>query len=65
MNQSQIILREVASDPERAINFLKKLQSLMAIQKRNWSRVVIAYLLGILTVLIVNRLFDFIKFNSY
>ena len=53
MNQSQELLNRLASDPKKAIEFLKRVNALIGIQKRNWSRVIIAYLLGIVTALVL------------
>lgn len=58
MNQSQLVLRELSENPERAVAFLNKLRKLISIQKRNWSRVIIAYLLGIVTALVLMDTFS-------
>jgi len=64
VNQSQLILRELSESPERAIAFLNKLRTLISIQKRNWSRVIIAYLLGIVTALVLILAFSDATFIS-
>ena len=57
MNQSQLVLQELSKDPERAIKFLKNLNTLIGLQKRNWSRIVIGYLLGVLTSIVLMNIF--------
>ena len=58
MNQSQLVLKELSNDPERAIAFLKNLNTLIALRKREWSRIIIAYLLGIVTTLVLGDAFS-------
>jgi len=53
MNQSQLVLRELSSDPDRSIAFLKNVTTIISMHKVNWSRVVMAYLAGVLTPLII------------
>lgn len=48
MNESQKVLVELCSTEERASNFLKNINKLIAIQKKNNSRVIIAFLGGTL-----------------
>ena len=46
MNQSQLVLKELSDNPERAIVFLKNINTLIGLRKREWSRITISYLLG-------------------
>ncbi len=48
MNQSQLILLELARDANRSTKFLEKLSTLMAYNDEYKSRVFIGFLLGML-----------------
>ena len=61
MNQSQLVLREVASDPDKSIKFLKNVTRIMSLHKSNWSKVVMAYLVGVLTPLVLYVLVQVIQ----